>query len=259
MGRAPPDALPPPTLAELQEELDARGPAPLRAHDPMWLSRFRINERKVKDYGAGRVFLAGDAAHIHSPAGGQGMNTGMQDAFNLAWKLALVAGGHAKRSLLDSYSIERSAIGEQVLRNAGRLTQIGITRNPVLQAVRNFAMETIGKLDVVQAHVLATLAEIDLHYPDSPLTRDGDGRRAPDVACDGGRLHELLRAGRFVVLSVGVPRVELPAEMAPLAMSAIATPNADYRAGHVYLVRPDAYVASTDASRTLDALAALRA
>ncbi len=71
--------------------LAARGPADVTAHDPVWLSGFRINERKVKDYRYGRVFLAGDAAHIHSPAGGQGMNTGMQDAFNLAWKLALVS------------------------------------------------------------------------------------------------------------------------------------------------------------------------
>ena len=71
-----------------------------------------INERKVKDYQRGQIFLAGDAAHIHSPAGGQGMNTGMQDAFNLSWKLAMVARGIAKPSLLDSYSVERSAVGD---------------------------------------------------------------------------------------------------------------------------------------------------
>ena len=94
--------------------------------DPIWLAAFRINERKVKDYRRGRVFLAGDAAHIHSPAGGQGMNTGMQDAFNLAWKLALVIKGIAKPSLLDSYSPERSAVGDRVLRNAGRMTEAAI-------------------------------------------------------------------------------------------------------------------------------------
>ncbi len=80
--------------------------------DPIWLSAFRINERKVKHYRAGRVFLAGDAAHVHSPAGGQGMHTGMQDAINLAWKLALVCRG-ASDTLLDSYSVERSAVGDR--------------------------------------------------------------------------------------------------------------------------------------------------
>ena len=94
-----------------------------RASSPIWLASFRINERKVADYRAGRVFLAGDAAHVHSPAGGQGMNTGMQDACNLAWKLALVCRGLAgTEPLLESYSIERSAVGRQVLADAGRLT-----------------------------------------------------------------------------------------------------------------------------------------
>src|SRR5262249_13275503 len=91
-----------------------------------WLAYFHINERKVAQYGRGRIFLAGDAAHVHSPAGGQGMNTGMQDAFNLAWKLALVAHATAAPTLLESYSIERSAVGDRVLRNATRL--------PILQS-----------------------------------------------------------------------------------------------------------------------------
>ena len=94
-----------PTLEEVQALIDRRGPGGIKATAPVWLSPFRINERKVADYRAGRVFLAGDAAHIHSPAGGQGMNTGMQDAFNLAWKLALVCRGLANpEPLLSSYS-----------------------------------------------------------------------------------------------------------------------------------------------------------
>ena len=95
-----------PTLEEVQAVLDERGPGGIMASSPIWLASFRINERKVADYRAGRVFLAGDAAHIHSPAGGQGMNTGMQDACNLAWKLALVCRGTAApEPLLESYSI----------------------------------------------------------------------------------------------------------------------------------------------------------
>jgi 2-polyprenyl-6-methoxyphenol hydroxylase-like FAD-dependent oxidoreductase len=108
-----------PTLSDVQALLDKRFPGGVRATNPIWLSSFRINERKVTDYRAGRVFLAGDAAHVHSPAGGQGMNTGMQDACNLAWKLALVVRGTCSAELLDSYSSERSPIADEVLKVTG--------------------------------------------------------------------------------------------------------------------------------------------
>jgi hypothetical protein len=114
LGRAKgPEKPADPSLADAQQLVDRRGPQGLRLHDPVWLSGFRINERKVAQYSKGRVLLAGDAAHIHSPAGGQGMNTGMQDAFNLAWKVALVQKGLGQSSpLLASYTTERSAVGE---------------------------------------------------------------------------------------------------------------------------------------------------
>ena len=105
LGPAQGDAhCPDPTLQEVQALITLRGKDGIVIKDAYWLAAFRINERKVAEYGSGRAFLAGDAAHIHSPAGGQGMNTGMQDAFNLAWKLALVIGGVCKPALLDSYS-----------------------------------------------------------------------------------------------------------------------------------------------------------
>jgi 2-polyprenyl-6-methoxyphenol hydroxylase-like FAD-dependent oxidoreductase len=105
-----------PTLEQVQALLDQRGPGGIVASAPIWLAAFNINERKVADYSAGRAFLTGDAAHVHSPAGGQGMNTGMQDACNLAWKLALVTRGLADAEpLLSSYSLERSEVGRQVL------------------------------------------------------------------------------------------------------------------------------------------------
>jgi 2-polyprenyl-6-methoxyphenol hydroxylase-like FAD-dependent oxidoreductase len=117
---------------------DQRGPGGIQASAPVWLTGFTINERKVTDYRAGRVFLAGGAAHIHSPAGGQGMNTGMQDAVNLAWKLALVCRRLANSEpLLGSYSVERSEVGRQVLVNAGRLTTIMMLRGSALQWIRN--------------------------------------------------------------------------------------------------------------------------
>ncbi len=252
-----------PTLPQLQALLDTRGPPGLKAHDPVWVSGFRINERKVRDYSHGRVFLAGDAAHIHSPAGGQGMNTGMHDAVNLAWKLALVVNGPARPSLLDSYSPERSAIGTQVLHNAARLTEIGITHNPLLRGLRDLAAETLGHLHVVQQKIVDQLTEVDLHYADSPLTivahgharRPAPGERAPDVPlADGSRLHEALRGGRFVVLAVGVAAPTLPVALEGLAQSAAAAPNDSYDAGHLYLVRPDAYVAQSTGIDGLDSI-----
>ncbi|ANN70664.1 FAD-dependent monooxygenase [Bordetella bronchialis] len=246
-----------PTLAGMQEVLDQRGPKGLRAYDPYWLSGFRINERKVKEYRHGRVFLSGDAAHVHSPAGGQGMNTGMQDAFNLAWKLAMVWHGHAAPSLLDSYSPERSAVGDQVLRNAGNMTRIALLRNPVLRELRNLAAGTLSRIPALRQRMVDQLTEVDLHYREgSPLTqsprgaaeRPAPGDRAPDIAlragdADARGLYDLLGTGRFVVLSVDAPAVDLPQGARSIAVAAIAAADPAWQAGHVYLVRPDAYVA----------------
>lgn len=264
VGVAAATAGPPPTIEEIQQLMDKRGPGGLRAHDPIWMSRFRINERKVKDYRKGRVFLSGDAAHVHSPAGGQGMNTGMQDAFNLAWKLALVWRDEASAALLDSYSAERSAIGDQVLRNAGNMTKVALLRNPILREIRNIAAGTLGHIPALRQRIVDQLTELDLHYHGSPLTQTprgasrhpAPGERAPDIPLDGAtggaaRLHDVLATGRFAVLSVAAATPVL----AP-ALGAIATPcrtgaTAQYEAGQVYLIRPDAYVAmSTRADDT---------
>jgi len=124
---------PVPTLTDVQAMIERRGPRGMIAFDPIWLAGFRINGRKVSSYRWGRAFLCGDAAHVHSPAGGQGMNTGMQDAFNLGWKLAAVASGRGGEKLLDSYNLERSEVGEHVLANAQRLTAVGTLKNPIGQ------------------------------------------------------------------------------------------------------------------------------
>jgi hypothetical protein len=211
--------------------------------NPFWLSAFRINERKVKDYRKGRVFLAGDAAHIHSPAGGQGMNTGMQDAFNLAWKLALVIKGCARASLLDSYSPERSAVGDRVLRNAGRLTEAAIVRNPVLQGIRN----TVGKFATgfpfVQHKIANQLSEMDIGYPDSPLTvKNGhvangpkSGERWPD------RLPTGAAGAKFTAHGPADAVTGLAAKFPNLVQAA---PTQDpTHATALRLIRPDGYVA----------------
>lgn len=208
----PPD----PTLAEVQTQLEERGLGRFRVHDPVWLAGFRIHERKVDEYGRGRVFLAGDAAHIHSPAGGQGMNTGMQDAFNLAWKLALVHRGQSKETLLATYQHERNAVGEFVLNAAGKMTRVATVRNPLLQYIRNQVFEFATQFDFVQQRAIANLTEMAIAYPDSPLNAASTGRawsgtvqpgdRLPDatVKCpDSGqevRLHSLLDGSTFALL-----------------------------------------------------------
>jgi 2-polyprenyl-6-methoxyphenol hydroxylase-like FAD-dependent oxidoreductase len=183
----PPD----PSLAEVQAIVDERGPGGVRLSDPHWLAGFRINERKVKEYRRGRVFLAGDAAHIHSPAGAQGMNTGMQDTWNLAWKLALVHAGRASPTLLDSYTPERGAVGDMVLRQTGRMTWAATLRNPVAQFLRNRVVSVLGLLPAFKRNLVRYLTELSIHYPHSPLNGEGgDGEWAAAGVRPGDRLPE---------------------------------------------------------------------
>lgn len=183
----PPD----PSLSDVQTIVNERGPAGVRLSEPHWLAGFRIHERKVAEYRRGRAFLAGDAAHIHSPAGGQGMNTGMQDTWNLAWKLALVQKGRARPSLLDSYSIERSAVGEMVLRNAARLTRVATLRNPIGQFFRNRLVEMLGHLSAFRRSFVRDLTEMSIHYPNSPLNGEfGPFRWATGSIRPGDRFPE---------------------------------------------------------------------
>jgi 2-polyprenyl-6-methoxyphenol hydroxylase-like FAD-dependent oxidoreductase len=241
---------PDPTLAEVQALMDRRGPGGIHAADPVWLASFRINERKVKNYRAGRVFLAGDAAHIHSPAGGQGMNTGMQDAFNLAWKLALVCHGVcAPEPLLGSYSAERSAVGDQVLQDATRLTAIAVARNPLVQALRNTVAKLVLGLSPVRHGVADKLAEVSIGYPHSPL--NGPHAHFLHGAAPGERVAP--RSGELPIGAGHLPRFVLFATDAEGA-AAVATrfpalldPQArpPLAEDGIWLVRPDGYVAMT--------------
>lgn len=236
-----------PTLEEVQAILDRRGPGNVVASAPVWLASFRINERKVADYRSGRVFLAGDAAHIHSPAGGQGMNTGMQDAFNLAWKLALVHRGSAGAALLESYSIERSAVGRQVLADAGRLTALAIMRNGVAQSIRNHVAALLFGLAPARRLMANKLTELSIGYPRSPLTLPGPhdhrgpapGERAP------------VKDAGAPVGAGDTPRFALFAHADADAAACIArhrdllepTVRAPFAEDGIWLVRPDGYVA----------------
>ena len=249
-----------PTLAQVQAVVDERGPGGIRVSDPLWLSSFRINERKVKDYRVGRVFLAGDAAHIHSPAGGQGMNTGMQDAFNLAWKLALVCHGTCPpEPLLGSYGAERSPVGDRVLRDAGRLTSLAVMKNPVAQTLRNLAAGFVLGLSTVRHGLEEKLAELSIGYPDSPL----NGAHARSLRGPGPGERVAPRAGEPPIGAGNAPRFALfTADAAGAAALAsrfpalldpqIRPPLAD---DGIWLARPDGYVAATAQSGDWEAIA----
>lgn len=134
-------------------------------HDARWLSRFHSDERQAPRYRVGRVFLAGDAAHIHSPAGGQGMNTGLQDAANLSWKLAAAVQGWAPDGLLDTYETERHPVGKAVLRSSGGLVRLARAQSPALRAVRALVSAVGNTVGPARRKALGQISGIGYRYP----------------------------------------------------------------------------------------------
>jgi 2-polyprenyl-6-methoxyphenol hydroxylase-like FAD-dependent oxidoreductase len=218
----------------------------LGMHDPRWISRFHSDERQVPSYRSGRVFLAGDAAHVHSPAGGMGMNTGIQDAANLSWKLASVLRGDAPdpEALLDSYQLERHPVGKLVLRASGALVRLAMGKTPFWRAARSIGTRVLETVPFATTRALRVVTGIGVSYGgrrlgDHPLT----GRRAPDLKLSAGRLYELLRKGEFVLVTP-------PGVLDPGGTPAfLAAPDRVIRAHWTtdrrtaLLIRPDGYIA----------------
>lgn len=248
----PPDQAPPdrqPTLEECQKMADERVPFKVELGDPKWTAYYRIHRRIVPRLQQDRVFLIGDSAHIHSPAAAQGMNTGIQDAFNLAWKLALVARGHAGEGLLESYHAERYPVEHGVLELTDRLLKVATVRQPALRSIRDHLLPLISSTNLFRERVGETISEIGVAYHGSPIVLERDraggpkaGDRAPDaalVAEDGAtvRIYELLREGKFLLLLFAdveddsdpdlLAAVEsLPDSLAPLTKTAVVTRHA---------------------------------
>jgi hypothetical protein len=241
-----------PTLRDLSEGLIAVYGTDYGVHSPTWITRFTDMTRQAAAYREGRVLLAGDAAHVHSPVGGQGLNTGVQDAVNLGWKLAQVVHRTAPESLLDTYHAERHPVAARVLRNT--MAQVALMRaDDRIEALRDTVSELLS-MDEPRKRFAAMMSGLDIHYElgeGHPLL----GRRMPDldlVAAEGPlRVYTLLHDARPVLLNLGEPggfditpwadRVqlidakyvgtwELP------ALGAVTAPTA-------VLIRPDGYVA----------------
>ncbi|MDI1480914.1 FAD-dependent monooxygenase [Polyangium sp. y55x31] len=220
-------------LETFQALLKERGPAGSSLGDPAWMIDFRIHCRLAPHYRVGRVFLSGDAAHIHSPAGGQGMNMGIQDAYNLAWKLALVARGVGRDALLDSYEAERRPVAAETLRftdvsTRGLQTALSL-KSPLTIGIRNHLMNFVTSLGFVKERAGRTVSQIEVAYPKSPIVGQdqsslwnirltgsderpglsdwihfGDGpapgARVPDMPVGSDTLHNLLRGTQHTLL-----------------------------------------------------------
>ena len=185
------------TLDEVRQRLRAVAGTDLGVHSPQFLSRFGDATRLAERYRVGRVLLAGDAAHIHPPTGGQGLNLGVQDAFNLGWKLAADIAGWAPEGLLDSYHTERHPVAAAVLDNTRAQIQL-MSTEPGPQAVRRLVSELMD-FDEVNRHLIEKVTAIGVRY-DLGDGHDLLGRRLRDVRLKRGSLYDLTHAGRGLLL-----------------------------------------------------------
>ncbi|PTL83484.1 hypothetical protein DAT35_12835 [Vitiosangium sp. GDMCC 1.1324] len=236
------DETTPLTLEEMQAVLDRMAPVPVRVSEPRWLARYRLHRRGVPHYRQGRVFLAGDAAHIHSPAGGQGMNTGIQDAYNLAWKLALVTRGHSPESLLDTYEQERHPVGQKLLEGTDRLFGVMAHGGLFSRLLRAYVMPRVARVlfgsTFAQRRMSRFVSQLAIHYRNSPLSTEriwgeeaggvrmeqgpAPGERVPELPVKGEgvtRLHEVLRGPQHtLLLFTGLePEARVRSELVTLA------------------------------------------
>lgn len=275
IANSPADWKDEPSLDQCQALVDQRGPGGIRLADPRWSAVFRIHRREAGRFRQGRAFLLGDAAHIHSPIGGQGMNMGIHDAFNLAWKLSSALRNGNNPQLLDSYEAERKPIDEAVIRQTDRATRLVSLHGPVSRFVRDHLMSLATQIPAVAEKLGNTISGLAIDYRHSPIVEDhaggmggpAAGDRAPDAplvkAGDGTslRLYDLFRQHRHLLLLLGDGAKDLPEGMAPdmarhLTVQRISRPGsgADLidREGIVaahysstpaaYLIRPDGYI-----------------
>ncbi|HTK28568.1 MAG TPA: FAD-dependent monooxygenase [Vicinamibacterales bacterium] len=242
VGRAEGEA---PSLDLVRAILAARAPRGIEVRGLHWSSYFHVHHRQVKQMRVGRMFIAGDAAHIHSPYGGQGMNTGLHDAWNLAWKLDLVVHGRGGEMLLDSYTAERRPVIRHVIETTHLLTMAMGTPSRLVQALRDAVIPMVSHIAPFQHAFVERLSELGVLYRGSPIV-DGDGQRYFDESLRGGRgivSRFLLMVGRDVEAPLRKSAEAIAREL-PEVIELRARPGRD-----ITLVRPDGYVAYSAHSR----------
>src|SRR6476661_8688369 len=238
-----------PTLEDIQRLYDRTVHLPAQLYNLNWSSRFRINSRHMTTLRDGRVFFGGDAAHVHSPAGGQGMNAGIQDMVNLSWKLAMVLNGHARKDLLDTYQSDRLPVIHQLVRMTERATRaLNSTNRLVLAAITRLAPIVLAR-SRVQDKAAARLGQLAAGYRGCPIAKGSGwigslraGDRVPDLRLGGERLYDLLDLSTLTLFVTGdrVPEAYRPwRDVIALRRVSIDTMPAGW-----LLVRPDGYLAA---------------
>ncbi|MET9467279.1 rifampin monooxygenase [Streptomyces sp. NPDC006544] len=234
-----------PTLEEFKQRLRAFAGTDFGVHSPRWLSRFGDATRQAERYRVGRVLLAGDAAHIHPPTGGQGLNLGVQDAFNLGWKLAAAVDGWAPEGLLDTYESERHPVGAAVLDNTrAQITLMGGEPGPTaLRALFSKLMD----FEEVNRYVTGMITAVEIRY-DFGEGSDLLGRRMRDVELKQGRLYSLMHEGRGLLLD-GTGRLSVEGWADRVDHVAHVTEDPTTLPAPAILLRPDGHVAWTGDSQ----------
>ena len=198
---------------EIEEKVKSLAQIPLDITNVKWFSSYKVHTRHAESFRKGRCFLAGDAAHVHTPAGGQGMNTGIQDAYNLGWKLAFVLKGHVKDHVLDSYNDERIANAKRLLKTTDQLFEFGTGDEWYFRLFRDHILPPLAKLvvhfDAAKEFIFPTLSQIGISYDKSPLSRHGTdmnfkvkaGNRFPWFMIDGKSDFDQLREPKFKLIT----------------------------------------------------------
>jgi 2-polyprenyl-6-methoxyphenol hydroxylase-like FAD-dependent oxidoreductase len=225
----------PVTLSEIREAFLRIAKTDFGMADMRWSSRFLSERRQAERYRVGRAFIAGDAAHVHSPLGAQGMNTGIQDAMNLGWKLAAAVSGSAPEWLLDSYQTERHRVGANVLKLTDAFNQLVLGRSLPRRVLRRIVITALVRIPVTKRMFQGRLSGIGIAYPRRRGAHPLTGHRMPDVECSGTRLYELMRDGRFVLAT----RDKLDSGRVDVNVAVHGDPSLP----EAVLVRPDGYAA----------------
>ena len=254
---------------EIAESLRREMMMPVDFVEEFWFSTYKVHSRLAASFGKGRCLIAGDAAHIHTPAGGQGMNTGIQDAYNLGWKLAFIINGHGGQQLLNSYDVERRGNAKNLLRTTDRMFDLLAGTGPLTNFFRLYLFPTIigfvTKLPFINKRIFPTLSQIGISYPDSPLTVKSSlgsikaGDRMPYFEVGGQSIYRKLAAPGCTLLYFGsndrTGEIAFPPNITIISFIDVPKP---FR-GHIdfYIaLRPDNYIAyiGKDATEAAGAL-----
>jgi 4,5-epoxidase len=241
-------------LSRVEDILPERTGREVHIADAVWLSMFSVHRRLADTYRQGRVLIAGDAAHTHSPFGGQGMLTGLGDAENLAFKLALVASGRADQALLDTYEAERRPLATEVLRDTSAITKVNVAQGPIGRFIRDRLLVPVVNLSYIQRRATYRASQLWVNYRSGPLAQRSlrfrgphPGDRVPDLSCtrlDGGptRLYAQV-GGSWALLLPDDGHTELGQTAHSHLGDGVVTLRRDDAVLDAFLVRPDGHLA----------------